>query len=52
MMNKESVGDYALATERVEYSHLVFSLGSEEAVDALTESFREDGWLSGPFRTA
>lgn len=35
---------------RTGYIHLAFSLGSREAVDALTERLRQDGYpvLSGP----
>lgn len=53
IMHKESVGNYALAMERMGYIHLAFSLGSKEAVDALTERFRADGYevLSGPRTT-
>lgn len=35
---------------RTGYAHVAFSLGSPEAVDALTQRLRQDGWqvLSGP----
>lgn len=53
IMHNESVGDDALAMERMGYIHSAFSLGSKEAVDALTERFRADGYevLSGPRTT-
>lgn len=53
IVHKESVGDYALAMERRGYIHVAFSLGSKDAVDALKERFRADGYevLSGPRTT-
>jgi lactoylglutathione lyase len=43
----------AADTEPVGYTHLAFSLGSEAAVDAMTERLRSDGYaiIDGPRRT-
>ncbi|MBK9125139.1 MAG: VOC family protein [Chloroflexi bacterium] len=41
------------STERIGWAHVAFSVGSREAVDALTERLRADGYtvVSGPRTT-
>ena len=50
IMNKASVDQCQLPTERLGFIHLAFSLGSKERVDQLTQRMVADGYelLSGP----
>ena len=50
IMNKASVDQCQLPTERLGFIHLAFSLGSKERVDRLTQRMVADGYelLSGP----
>ena len=52
LMHKENMNDFE-KKERTGYAHIAFSLGSKEAVDALTQRLKEDGYevLSGPRTT-
>ena len=52
LMQKPGI-EGASAGERMGFTHLAFSVGSREAVDALTERLRRDGYevLSGPRTT-
>ena len=53
IMNKPGVIDPSKSTECTGYSHIAFSLGSNEAVDSLTARLKADGYeiLSGPRTT-
>ena len=53
LMQKPGVSDDGKVPERTGYAHAAFSVGSKEAVDALTERLRQDGFsvLSGPRTT-
>lgn len=53
IMNKEVMDDLEKPLNRTGYAHLTFALGSKEAVDELTKTFREDGYevISGPRTT-
>ena len=50
LMNRPQMQREPKGQMRTGYIHLAFSLGSREAVDALTERLRQDGYpvLSGP----
>ena len=50
LMNKPDMTDGKKSLNRTGYAHLAFSLGSREAVDALTERLRAAGYeiVSGP----
>lgn len=50
LMNRPSLADDESASPKTGYAHLAFSVGSREAVDALTERLRRDGYalVSGP----
>lgn len=53
LMNKPGMSDGEKAQARTGYIHIAFSVGSREAVDALTERLRADGFpvVSGPRTT-
>ena len=53
LMNKPVMEDSSKALSRTGYAHIAFSLGSKDAVDALTEKLRQDGYtvVSGPRTT-
>ena len=53
LMNKPTMIDDAKVPERTGYAHIAFSVGSKEAVDALTARLRADGYavVSGPRTT-
>ena len=53
IMNKPQMKDEEKALNQTGYIHIAFSLGSKEAVDALTEELRKDGYavISGPRTT-
>ena len=53
LMNKPDMVDGEKSQVRTGYIHLAFSLGSRDAVDALTERLRADGYgvISGPRTT-
>ena len=53
LMQKPAMTDAEKDPSRTGYSHVAFSVGSKEAVDALTRRLREDGYavLSGPRTT-
>ena len=53
IMNKPIMEDSEKALVRTVYVHIVFSLGSKEAVDTLTEVLKHDGYdvISGPRTT-
>jgi len=53
IMSKPGVADDAKGYERTGYHHLAFSVGSKEAVDALSERLRDDGYeiIRGPRTT-
>lgn len=53
LMQKGDMVDAEKALNRTGYSHVAFSAGSREAVDALTERLRRDGYavVSGPRTT-
>lgn len=53
IMKKPGMTDAKKAPDRTGYAHLAFSAGSREAVDALTERLRRDGFsvISGPRTT-
>ena len=53
IMNKPHTSDLEKDMNRTGYIHIAFSLGSKEAVDALTERMKNDGWevVSGPRTT-
>lgn len=53
IMNKPGMEDLPKELNRTGYAHLAFSLGSKDAVDALTERLRGDGYevVSGPRTT-
>ena len=53
LMNKPTMIDDAKVPERTGYAHIAFSAGSKEAVDALTDRLRADGYavVSGPRTT-
>ena len=53
IMNKPAIAGAGGPAERMGYSHVAFSVGSRERVDALTEELRAAGYevLSGPRTT-
>lgn len=53
IMKKPVMQDDAKDLTRTGYIHIAFSLGSKEAVDALTERMKQDGYevVSGPRTT-
>lgn len=53
LMTKPDLTDSGDLLNRFGYAHLAFSLGSKEAVDALTERLKQDGYpvISGPRTT-
>lgn len=53
IMHKPQMSDAEKGLNRTGYIHVAFSLGSKEAVDALTEKMRNDGYhvISGPRTT-
>lgn len=53
LMNKPGMSDEEKAQARTGYIHIAFSVGSREAVDALTDRLRADGFpvVSGPRTT-
>lgn len=53
IMNKPQLSDAEKSLNQTGYIHIAFSLGSKEAVDALTERMKVDGWevISGPRTT-
>jgi len=53
LMCSPRVGRLTTGEERVGYAHLAVALGSEGAVDALTQRLRTDGYavIDGPRRT-
>ena len=53
LMHKPGLTDPEKALNRTGYIHLAFSLGSKEAVDALTVRMKQDGYpvVSGPRTT-
>ena len=53
LMTKPALDDPAKPANRTGYAHIAFSLGSKEAVDALTARLRADGYAveSGPRTT-
>ena len=50
IMNHPQIGEADRSAEHTGYAHIAFSVGSREAVDALTERLRRDGFepVSGP----
>lgn len=52
-MNKPDMTDSEKLLTRTGYIHIAFSLGSKEAVDALTTRLKEDGYdiVNGPRTT-
>ena len=54
IMNKPQMMDDEKGINRTGFVHIAFSLGSKDAVDALTEKMRNDGYniISGPRTTA
>ena len=53
IMSKPQMMDDEKGINRTGYVHIAFSLGSKDAVDALTEKMRNDGYniISGPRTT-
>ena len=53
IMNKPQMADDEKVLLRTGYIHIAFSLGTKEAVDALTEKLKNDGYqvVSGPRTT-
>ena len=53
IMNKPNVEDPETVLARTGFIHIAFSLGSKEAVDALTDRLKTDGYpvISGPRTT-
>lgn len=53
IMHRPNLEDAEKTLTRTGYIHIAFSLGSKEAVDALTERLKADGYevISGPRRT-
>ena len=53
LMHKPGLVDSEKELNRTGYIHIAFSVGSREAVDALTERLRQDGYVvvSGPRTT-
>ncbi|MET3557048.1 lactoylglutathione lyase [Streptococcus rupicaprae] len=53
IMTRDDLVDLPRELTRIGYAHLAFSLGSKEAVDALTERLIKDGYthISGPRTT-
>lgn len=53
LMNKLNMNDCEKQLARTGYIHIAFSLGSKEAVDALTNRLKDDGYevISGPRTT-
>lgn len=52
-MNKPGMTDVEKGPARTGYAHIAFSVGSRDAVDALTKRLRDDGYeiVSGPRTT-
>ena len=50
IMKKPEMEDFQKTLSRTGYVHIAFSLGSEDAVNALTEKLKQDGYhvVSGP----
>ena len=53
IMSKPQMWEAEKSSSRTGYSHIAFSLGSKEAVDALTQRLKLDGYevISGPRTT-
>ncbi len=53
IMKKPDVADFEKTSARTGYMHIAFSVGSKEAVDALTERLKNAGFkvISGPRTT-
>lgn len=53
IMKKPAMEDAPKTLSRTGYAHIAFRLGSKEAVDALTEKMKRDGYevISGPRTT-
>lgn len=53
IMHKPDMADAEKALNRTGYIHLAFSVGSKDAVDALTQQLKDDGYrvISGPRTT-
>ncbi len=53
IMNRPAMEDQDKALARTGYAHIAFSLGSKEAVDAMSEKLKRDGYevISGPRTT-
>lgn len=53
LMNKPDIDDSEKAPARTGYTHIAFSVGSKEQVDALTAQMKKDGYevISGPRTT-
>ncbi|HOK43148.1 MAG TPA: VOC family protein [Thermoclostridium caenicola] len=53
IMNKPGMTDDKKGLARTGYAHIAFSVGSRDAVDALTKRLRDDGYeiVSGPRTT-
>ncbi|MCC8075850.1 MAG: VOC family protein [Clostridiales bacterium] len=53
LMHKPTMQDMEKPLNRTGYAHLAFSVGSKEAVDALTARLKDDGYdvVSGPRTT-
>jgi len=53
IMKKPVMSDEEKDVNRTGYIHIAFSLGTKEAVDELTEKFKQDGYdvISGPRTT-
>ena len=53
VMNKPEMADAPKPLNRTGYAHIAFSIGSRQAVDALTLRLKEDGYevVSGPRTT-
>ena len=53
IMHRPQMDDHEKTHSRTGYAHIAFSLGSREAVDALTERMKQDGYsvTSGPRTT-
>lgn len=53
IMNKPKMNDETKSINRTGFIHIAFSVGSEKAVDELTNKLKKDGYevISGPRRT-
>ncbi len=53
IMNKPEIPDYDKHPDRTGYSHIAFSLGSNEAVDSITKKLKDAGYevVRGPRTT-